>query len=81
MNQSEILEKVKAIVADQLSVDAEKVVPEASFAEDLNADSLDSVELIMALEEAFGVDIPDEEAEKLKTVQDVLDFINSKVAA
>ncbi|HIK34471.1 MULTISPECIES: acyl carrier protein [unclassified Thermosynechococcus] len=81
MNQSEILEKVKAIVADQLSVDAEKVVPEASFAEDLNADSLDSVELIMALEEAFGVDIPDEEAEKLKTVQDVLDFINNKVAA
>lgn len=81
MNQSEILEKVKAIVADQLGVDAEKVVPEASFAEDLNADSLDSVELIMALEEAFGVDIPDEEAEKLKTVQDVLDFINNKVAA
>ncbi|AXY67855.1 acyl carrier protein [Thermosynechococcus sichuanensis E542] len=81
MNQTEILEKVKAIVADQLSVDAEKVVPEASFAEDLNADSLDSVELIMALEEAFGVDIPDEEAEKLKTVQDVLDFINKKVAA
>ncbi|MDR5638728.1 MULTISPECIES: acyl carrier protein [unclassified Thermosynechococcus] len=81
MNQSEILEKVKAIVADQLSVDAEKVVPEASFAEDLNADSLDSVELIMALEEAFGVEIPDEEAEKLKTVQDVLDFINNKVAA
>ncbi|WP_298615567.1 acyl carrier protein [uncultured Thermosynechococcus sp.] len=81
MNQSEILEKVKAIVADQLSVDPEKVVPEASFAEDLNADSLDSVELIMALEEAFGVEIPDEEAEKLKTVQDVLDFINSKVAA
>ncbi|HIK26118.1 MAG: acyl carrier protein [Thermosynechococcus sp. Uc] len=81
MNQSEILEKVKAIVADQLSVDPEKVVPEASFAEDLNADSLDSVELIMALEEAFGVEIPDEEAEKLKTVQDVLDFINNKVAA
>ncbi|AHB88513.1 acyl carrier protein AcpP [Thermosynechococcus sp. NK55a] len=81
MNQSEILEKVKAIVADQLSVDAEKVVPEASFAEDLNADSLDSVELIMALEEEFGVEIPDEEAEKLKTVQDVLDFINNKVAA
>ncbi|MFN4195916.1 MAG: acyl carrier protein, partial [Thermosynechococcus sp.] len=65
----------------QLSVDAEKVVPEASFAEDLNADSLDSVELIMALEEAFGIEIPDEEAEKLKTVQDVLDFINNKVAA
>ncbi|BAC09424.1 acyl carrier protein [Thermosynechococcus vestitus] len=81
MNQSEILEKVKAIVADQLSVDPEKVVPEASFAEDLNADSLDSVELIMALEEEFGVEIPDEEAEKLKTVQDVLDFINNKVAA
>ncbi|MFN3678634.1 MAG: acyl carrier protein [Thermosynechococcus sp.] len=81
MNQTEILEKVKAIVADQLSVDAEKVVPEASFAEDLNADSLDSVELIMALEEAFGIEIPDEEAEKLKTVQDVLDFINNKVAA
>ncbi len=81
MTDSEILEKVKSIVADQLSVDAEKVVPEASFADDLNADSLDSVELIMALEEAFGVEIPDEEAEKLKTVQDVLDFISSKAAA
>jgi len=81
MTDSEILEKVKSIVADQLSVDAEKVVPEASFADDLNADSLDSVELIMALEEAFEVEIPDEEAEKLKTVQDVLDFISSKAAA
>ncbi|XFA73694.1 acyl carrier protein [Thermosynechococcaceae cyanobacterium Okahandja] len=81
MTDSEIFEKVKSIVADQLSVDAEKVVPEASFADDLNADSLDSVELIMALEEAFGVEIPDEEAEKLKTVQDVLDFISSKAAA
>lgn len=81
MTDSEILEKVKAIVADQLSVDAEKVVPEASFAEDLNADSLDSVELIMAFEEAFNIEIPDEEAEKLKTVQDVLDFIAHKIAA
>ncbi|MCH9055672.1 acyl carrier protein [Parathermosynechococcus lividus] len=81
MTDSEILEKVKTIVADQLSVDAEKVVPEASFADDLNADSLDSVELIMALEEAFNIEIPDEEAEKLKTVQDVLDFITNKAAA
>ncbi|ATS18225.1 acyl carrier protein [Synechococcus sp. PCC 6717] len=81
MTDSEIFEKVKTIVADQLSVDAEKVVPEASFADDLNADSLDSVELIMALEEAFNIEIPDEEAEKLKTVQDVLDFITNKAAA
>jgi len=81
MTDSEIFEKVKTIVADQLSVDAERVVPEASFADDLNADSLDSVELIMALEEAFNIEIPDEEAEKLKTVQDVLDFITNKAAA
>jgi acyl carrier protein len=71
-------EEVKKIVAEQLGVDEAEVKPEASFANDLGADSLDTVELVMALEEKFGVEIPDEEAEKIVTVQNALDFINNQ---
>jgi acyl carrier protein len=81
MSQTEIFEKVKKIVSDQLSVDIETIKPGSSFANDLGADSLDTVELVMALEEEFDVEIPDEAAEKIATVQDAVDFINGKVAA
>ncbi|MBD2345240.1 acyl carrier protein [Anabaena subtropica] len=82
MSQSETFEKVKKIVVEQLSVDdPEKVVPQASFANDLQADSLDTVELVMALEEEFDIEIPDEAAEKITTVQDAVDYINNQVAA
>jgi len=70
-----IFEKVKKDVADQLSVEDEKVVPEASFSNDLGADSLDTVELVMALEEEFDIEIPDEAAEKITTVQEAVDYI------
>lgn len=73
--QDQIFEKVKKIVADQLSVEDEKVVPEASFSNDLGADSLDTVELVMALEEEFDIEIPDEAAEKITTVQEAVDYI------
>lgn len=67
--------KLRKIVAEQLSVDEEDVVPEASFIEDLNADSLDLVELIMTLEEEFDIKISDEDAEKIQTVQDAIDYL------
>jgi acyl carrier protein len=73
MSKDEIFSKVKAIVAEQLSVEADQVTPEANFQNDLNADSLDVVEMVMALEEAFDVEIPDEAAEEIKTVQDAVD--------
>ena len=69
-------EKVVDIIVEQLSVDKDKVVPGASFVDDLGADSLDLVELIMAMEEAFGIEIPDEVAEKITTVQDAIDHVN-----
>lgn len=72
-----ILEKVKEIVADQLGVDADEVTVESSFTEDLGADSLDVVELIMALEEEFDMEIPDEDAEKISTVGDVVEYIKN----
>jgi acyl carrier protein len=81
MSQTDIFEKVKKIVADQLSVEIGTIKPNSSFANDLGADSLDTVELVMALEEEFDVEIPDEAAEKIATVQDAVDFISSKVAA
>jgi acyl carrier protein len=68
-------ERVKQIIVDQLGVDAADVTPASSFVDDLGADSLDRVELIMALEETFGIEIPDEDAEKIATVQDVVDYI------
>ena len=68
-------EKVKSIIVEQLGVDAAEVKPEASFVEDLGADSLDTVELIMAFEEEFGVEISDEDAEKIRRVQDAVDFV------
>ena len=68
-------EKVIDIIVEQLSVDKDKVVPGASFVDDLGADSLDLVELIMAMEEAFGIEIPDEVAEKITTVQDAIDHV------
>ena len=71
----DIEEKVQAIICEQLDVDSADVVPEASFADDLGADSLDLVELIMAMEEQFDVSIPDEDAEKIATVQDAIDYI------
>jgi acyl carrier protein len=81
MSQEEIYQKVKKIVAEQLSVDESEVKPEASFANDLGADSLDTVELVMALEEEFDIEIPDEAAEGIATVQAAVDYINGKVAA
>ena len=74
-------EKIKSIIAEQLGVKAEEVTPEASFIDDLGADSLDTVELIMALEEEFGIEIPDEDAEKLTTVGDAIKYIAGKSAA
>lgn len=68
--------KMIDIIVEQLSVDREKVVPGASFVDDLGADSLDLVELIMAMEEEFDVEIPDEEAEKITTVQNAIDFVS-----
>lgn len=68
-------EKVKKIIIDQLGVDEAEVAPEAKFIDDLGADSLDTVELVMALEEEFGIEIPDEEAEKIATVQDAIAYI------
>ncbi len=70
--------KVKQIIAEKLGVSEDKVVPAASFVDDLGADSLDQVELIMALEDEFDIEIPDEDAEKLKTVKDALDYIETK---
>jgi acyl carrier protein len=70
--------KVKEIIAKQLGVDMEKVTPEASFVEDLGADSLDTVELVMAFEEAFNIEIPDEDAEKILKVQDAIKYIEEK---
>ncbi|ATW42703.1 acyl carrier protein [Glaesserella parasuis] len=72
-----IEERVKKIIVDQLGAKAEDVKPEASFIEDLGADSLDTVELVMALEEEFDIEIPDEEAEKITTVQSAIDYIQN----
>ena len=71
-------DKIKSIIAEQLGVKAEEVTPEASFIDDLGADSLDTVELIMALEEEFSIEIPDEDAEKMTTVGDVIKYVQEK---
>lgn len=78
---SDTFETVKKIVAEQLEVDSAQVTPEANFVNDLGADSLDTVELVMALEEEFDIEIPDEAAEKITTVQDAVSFIDAKVTA
>jgi acyl carrier protein len=75
MSEQTIEQRVKKIIVDQLSVNADQVTPEAKFIEDLGADSLDTVELVMALEEEFGIEVPDEQAEKLQSVGDVIKYI------
>ncbi|EDZ64474.1 acyl carrier protein [Methylophilaceae bacterium] len=74
---SDIEQRVKKIVSEQLGTDAANVKNESSFIDDLGADSLDTVELVMALEEEFGTEIPDEQAEKITTVQQAIDYINN----
>ena len=75
---ADVPEKIKSIISEQLGVKPEEVTPQASFIEDLGADSLDTVELVMALEEEFGVEIPDEDAEKMTTVGDAIKYIEEK---
>ena len=77
MPSPEMEARLKKIVAEQLGVEEEKIVPSASFTEQLNADSLDLVEMIMSLEEEFDIEIPDEDAEKILTVQDAIDYIDT----
>ena len=77
---SDVTDKIKKIICEQLDVPEEDVVPEASFVDDLGADSLDQVELIMAMEEEFDVSIPDEDAENIGTVQDAINYVNKAVA-
>ncbi|MCD6132771.1 MAG: acyl carrier protein [Deltaproteobacteria bacterium] len=73
-------EDVKKIIVEQLGVEEDEVKPEAKFIDDLGADSLDTVELIMAMEEKFGIEIPDSDAEKISTVQDAIDYIKSHIS-
>ena len=81
LDREEILNKIQEITADRLGVDESDVTPDASFREDLEADSLDLVELIMELEEQFGMEIPDEEAEKITTVEEAVDYVAEHQAA
>ncbi len=78
MTDQEIFDRVKKVTVEKLSVKEDEVVPSASFQEDLGADSLDVVELVMALEEEFGIEIPDDDVTNLKTVQNAVDYIKSK---
>ena len=80
MSEKSITDKVKDIIVEQLGVNPEQVTETASFIQDLNADSLDTVELVMAFEEEFNVEVPDEDAEKLQTVGDVVKYIEEKTA-
>lgn len=77
MDEQQVLEKVKKVVVEQLGVSESEVKRESSFVDDLGADSLDTVELVMALEEAFSTEIPDEDAEKIKTIGDTVNYIMS----
>jgi len=76
---SSVKERVKSIIVDQLGVNEAEVTPAASFVDDLGADSLDTIELVMAFEEAFGIEIPDEDAEKIKTVQNAIEYVETHV--
>ena len=78
MSEKPVEEKVKDIIVEQLGVNPEQVTPQASFIEDLGADSLDTVELVMAFEEEFSIEVPDEDAEKLQTVGNVIDYVKEK---
>ena len=80
MTQEEIVKQVKAIIVDKLGVEESQVTPEASFAADLNADSLDTVELIMDFEKEFNISIPDEDTQKISTVRDVIEYIEKATA-
>lgn len=73
-------EKVRSIIVEQLGVSESEVTTSASFVDDLGADSLDTIELVMAFEEAFGIEIPDEDAEKIRTVQDAIDYIGTRLS-
>jgi len=79
MSENETFEQLKGLIVELLEVDESKVVPEASFADDFNADSLDFIELITAVEDTFQIEIPDEDAENLQTVQDAIDYIEAKI--
>ena len=79
MSENETFEQLKGLIVELLEVDESKVVPEASFADDFNADSLDFIELITAVEDTFKIEIPDEDAENLETVQDAIDYIEAKI--
>jgi acyl carrier protein len=74
-------DRIKEIIVDQLGVSGDEIVPEASFIDDLGADSLDIVELVMAMEEAFDVEIPDDDAEKIQTIGDAISYLKEKLAA
>jgi acyl carrier protein len=80
MSQADIFEKVKKIIVEQLGAEAETIAPGSKFTDDLGADSLDTVELVMALEEEFDIEIPDDAAEKILTVQNAVDYIQEKQA-
>ena len=80
MGTAEVAQKVKSIIAEQLGVKIEEVTDSASFVDDLGADSLDTVELVMALEEEFGIEIPDEDAEKMTTVGDAMRYVEEKAS-
>ena len=79
MTDTETFDKLKKLIVEMLEVDESKIVPRASFADDFEADSLDFIELITAVEDTFKIEIPDEDAENLQTVQDALDYIESKI--
>ena len=79
MSENETFEQLKDLIVELLEVDESKVVPEASFADDFNADSLDFIEFVTAVEDTFKIEIPDEDAENLETVQDAIDYIEAKI--
>jgi acyl carrier protein len=81
IQMSDILSRVKKIVAEHLAIDEDKIMPESSFVNDLGADSLDQVELVMAFEEEFGCEIPDDVAEKIVKISDAVQFISANIAA